>query len=288
MSAFTPQPARKNKITAVRRNQRLRTAVQVFFFALVAVITGGKALAEAGISLPFLSDVSLHAICPFGGVVSLYNLAAVGTFVQKIHESAFVLMVLALLLSVLFGPVFCGWFCPFGSLQEWIGKLGRKLFGKRYNNIIPPKLDRVLRYLRYAVLALVVYMTATSAKLLFQDADPYYALFSFYTGEVTAVAFAVLGVTAALSLVVERPWCKYACPYGALLGIFNLFRVFGIRRKASACTHCGACDRACPMNIKVSAAKTVRDHQCISCMKCSSEQACPVQDTVSLSAKEEK
>lgn len=282
------QPAARPKLRKIQLVRWIRPAVQIFFFLLVALTTAGKALSEAGINLPFLSDVSLHAICPFGGVVSIYNFVTVGTFVQKIHESAFVLMGIVLVLSVLFGPAFCGWVCPFGSLQEWIGKLGRKLFDKRYNNLIPPRVDRVLRYLRYVVLALVVYMTATTAKLMFQEIDPYYALFNFYTGEVTVAAFTVLGLTMALSLVVERPWCKYACPYGALLGVFNLFRLFGIRRKASSCINCGACDRACPMNIKVSTAKTVRNHQCISCMKCTSEQACPVPETVIVAAKGEK
>lgn len=265
------------------RPQLIRTGVQALFFILVALTTAGGALAVPGIA-----EASLHSVCPFGGVVSLYSLATAGTLVQKIHDSALVLMALVLLASVLFGPVFCGWVCPLGSLQEWVGKLGRKLLGKRYNRLVPAVADRALRFLRYAVLALVVYMTATTAKLLFQNVDPYYALFSFYTGEVTPAAFAILGVTLLLSLFVERPWCKYACPYGALLGLFNLFRIFGIRRKASTCVGCKGCDRACPMNIGVSGAKTVRNHQCIGCMKCTSEAACPVEGTVTLSAREEK
>jgi polyferredoxin len=85
-----------------------------------------------------------------------------------------------------------------------------------------------------------------------------------------------------LSLVVERPFCKYACPYGALLGIFNLFRIFKIRRNPSTCIDCKACDRTCPMNIPVSTGGAVRHHQCIACLKCTSEQACPVDKTVEL------
>ena len=88
-------------------------------------------------------------------------------------------------------------------------------------------------------------------------------------------------MTLALSLLVERPFCKYACPYGAVLGVFNLFRVFGIRRNPPTCTNCKACDRACPMNIQVSTRPgRVRDHQCISCLECTSEKACPEKDTV--------
>lgn len=267
---------------------RLRTIVQIAFFALVAFMSVAKFLLEQGVALPFVSEVSLHTVCPFGGVVSIYQLIADGTFVQKIHESALVLMALVFVLAILFGPVFCGWFCPFGSFQEWLGKLGRKVFGKRFNHLVPPKIDRVLRYLRYGVLGMVVYMTAKTGLLVFQNVDPYYALFNFYSGEVAISALIALFVVVILSLVVERPFCKYACPYGALLGLTNLFRVFGIRRRPSSCIGCKACDRACPMNIPVSESGTVRNPQCISCMKCTSESACPVPGTVTLASKEEK
>jgi len=64
------------------------------------------------------------------------------------------------------------------------------------------------------------------------------------------------------------------------MGISNLFRVFKIKRNKTTCISCGACDRACPMNIQVSESETVKNHQCISCMKCTSELACPIADTV--------
>ena len=240
-------------------------------------------LAEEGRGIAFLSSASLHAICPFGGVVTLYQLVTTGTFVQKIHESSVAIAGLVLLLAVLFGPVFCGWVCPLGTVQEWFGKLGKKIFRKRYNHFMPAKLDRVLRYLRYVVLAWVIYMTAVSGTLIFADYDPYFALFNFWTGEVAVTGYIVLGVTLVGSLLVERPWCKYACPYGAVLGITNLFRVFKIRRVESTCISCNLCSKECPMNIQVSQVKVVRDHQCISCMECTSEAVCPVADTVVLS-----
>lgn len=165
-------------------------------------------------------------------------------------------MILGFLLAVLFGPVFCGWVCPLGSIQEWFGGLGRKLVGKkRYNRFIPAKYDRWLRYLRYAVLAWVLYMTAVTGKLIFAEYDPYFALFNFWTSEVAMLGLAVLGITLLGSLFVERPWCKYACPYGAVLGLSNLFRVFKIRRVAATCKLDGACDIYCPMNIPVRLAK---------------------------------
>lgn len=267
-------------IKSNRLKKRIRLAVQIFFFVLVLAISINKSLAEFDITIPILSTASLHAICPFGGVVSIYEFLTSGTFVQKIHESSFILMLISIFLAIGFGPLICGWVCPFGSFQEWFAKIGSKIFKKRYNNIIPLGLDKHLRYTRYILLALVIYNTASTVKLVFQNIDPYYALFNFWTNEVALTAYIILAATVLLSLIIERPWCKYACPYGALLGIFNLFRIFKIRRNTPTCINCKSCDKACPMNIKVSESNTVTNHQCISCMKCTSESACPITDTV--------
>ncbi len=265
-----------------KKTKHIRTIIQVFFFALVGLIAFNHTLSESGQSISFLGSASVHAICPFGGVETLYQLFTTGGYIQKIHSATLILMGIAFTLAILFGPVICGWVCPIGSIQEWIGTIGKRIFGVHYNQFMPKKLDRVLRYLRYILLGLVLYNTARSGLLLFTNVDPYFALFHFWTGETAVAALVILGVTLALSLVVERPWCKYACPYGALLGLTNPIRIFKIRRQASTCIDCGNCDRACPMNIEVSTKAAVTDHQCISCMQCTSEDRCPIEKTVAL------
>ncbi len=274
--------AKKSKAISARKAANIRLIVQIFFFALVALIAVNHTLEEAGKAIPILSSASLHAICPFGGVVSVYQFIAAGTYVHKIHSAAFILMWIVFALTVFLGPVFCGWICPLGSIQEWFGKLGKKIFKRLFNRMIPYKVDRILRYLRYVMLGWVVYMTAVTGTLVFSDIDPYFALFNFWRSEVAIGGVIILAVVLVLSLIVERPFCKYACPYGAVLGVFNLFRIFKIRRRRSTCIDCKACDRSCPMNIPVSTSGAVRDHQCISCLKCTSEQVCPVENTVEL------
>ena len=262
----------------------VRSAVQILFFTIVAVTAISEVLRESGITIPFIQQASLHALCPFGGVVSFYQFISNGTLVKKVHESSMVLFGIVLILLVLVGPVICGWVCPLGSIQEWIGKLGKKIFKKRYNTFVPRKIDRILRYLRYAVFVWVTYMTIVSGKLIFQTYDPYFALFNFWTSEASLAGIIILLVTLILSLFIERPFCKYACPFGAFQGLFNVIRIFTIKRNTVTCINCKACDRACPMNIEISTAKSVRDHQCISCLECTSEAACPITHTVELTA----
>lgn len=265
----------------------VRLIVQISVFIIVFLIAISKWFAEKGTSIAFLPDASLHAVCPFGGVVTIYNFVATGTFIQKIHSSSFILMILGFMIAVLFGTIFCGYICPFGSFQEWIGKIGRKLLPKKYNRIVPAKMDRILRYLRYFVLVMVLYQTAVSAKLVFQSVDPYHALFNFFTDEVSKTAYIMLVVIMVLSLFIERPWCKYLCPYGALLGLFNSIRIFKIKRNKNSCVGCKICDKICPMNIKISEKEVIRDTRCISCHQCLSEVTCPVKETVSITVGKE-
>lgn len=265
----------------MKRKPKLRIIIQIFFFLLIALIAVNHTLAESGKGIPLVAEASLHGVCPFGGVVSIYNLLTAGTFVKKVHESSLVLMYIVFASALLMGPLFCGWICPFGTFQEWISRIGRKIFGKKHNRFIPYKYDKYLRFSRYLVLIWVLFMTARSGQLLFADIDPYYALFQFWTGEVAISGFIFLIVVALLSLFVERPFCKYFCPYGAVLGLFNLFRIIPLKRNAKTCISCGKCDKSCPMNIPVSTSGTVGDHQCISCYQCTSEDGdCPVPATL--------
>lgn len=262
---------------STRKKLRIRRIIQIIFFLLIALITLNRTLAESGKSLPFISTASLHALCPFGGVATIYEMFTAGTILRQIQLSSIVLMIIIFVSAFLFGPLFCGWVCPLGTFQEWLGSIGRRIFKKRYNRFVPSDIDRILRYLRYAVLVWVLYVIAKTASIaVFKDIDPYSTLFNFWTGEAAAGGIIVLLLTVVLSLFIERPWCKYACPYGALLGITNLIRIFPIKRSAQTCISCGRCDRDCPMNIKVSEKGTVRDHQCITCLRCTSEESCPV------------
>lgn len=263
-----------------------RLLLQIIFFLLIGTIAINHYFSENGKALiPFLSDASLHALCPFGGVATFYSLVSAGILIKKIHLSSVVLMTIVIIISLLFGAVFCGWVCPMGTIQEWFGKMGKKIFNKKYNKFIPEKVDKYLKYIRYISLVMVLYLTANSMKIIFADIDPYYALFNFWTGEVALLSILVLITTLLASLFIERPWCKYFCPYGALLGLFNKISLFKIRVNNGNCINCSKCNTVCPMNIKVNSMDKVNDVRCIGCMECTSEINCPIEDTVTFGLK---
>ncbi len=265
-----------------------RYSLQIFFFVFIGLIAVNHVLAESGKELfGFIPNVSLHAICPFGAVESVVSLVTTGTLVPKLQLSNIVISLLILLLTLIFGAVFCSFVCPLGTLQEWIGKIGKKIFKRKYNRFIPQKIHNILRYFRYIALAATVVLTFNAGRLIFADIDPYYAMYHFFTDEVTIGSLVVLGITMIGSLFVERPWCKYVCPYGALLGIVGKFSFFKIRRKSDACVNCTLCDKQCPVNIEISKYDKIGHSSCIRCMDCvEDDSACPV-NCLSYSLKKE-
>lgn len=251
--------------------QKFRLFVQIAFVLFIVYLSIGHYLEENyGSTLP--GTASIHAVCPFGGVVSMYTFITTGDYVQKIHQSDFILIFALIIMLVLTGASFCGWICPLGSVQEWIGKIGRKVFKKRYNKV-PKLLDKVLRLGKYVVLAIVIIQTARTVKLVFSDFDPYYNLFNIWTDEISLTGYLSVALVLLLSLFIERPFCRYACPLGAINGLFNSFSIFNIKRKHKTCINCGLCDKNCPAGIVVSEKNAVKSVDCIRCMKC--VESCP-------------
>jgi ferredoxin len=98
-----------------------------------------------------------------------------------------------------------------------------------------------------------------------------------HLGETAAV---VLGALALASLIVQNFWCRYLCPYGALLGIASLFSPLRIRRLEPACIDCAKCAKACPSALPVDKLITIQSAECTGCMECVA--VCPSEDALQL------
>jgi len=225
------------------------------------------------------APVGVDALCPFGAIESAFTLIATGKFIQRIEISSVILLVAVLVTALIFRRAFCGYICPLGTLQELFARLGNRLFGRRYT--MPHVVDRPARYLKYLVLVLTVIFSAHTAELVIRPYDPWAAYQHLTSNEVLTEfrwGLVALAVTLIGSAVFDRFFCKYLCPMGAFLALISPVSLTKVRRNRDTCVHCSACDRACPVNIKVSEKLVVSSAECINCDECVNR--CPVADTL--------
>jgi len=264
--------------TGPRATARIvRWAVLAAVLVLVTVL--GYLHQTMGVGKP----VGVDALCPFGGLETLFSLIAGTGLIKRVAVSSVALLVAAVVTALVFRRAFCGRICPLGYLQELFGGIGRRLFKRRPE--VPAFLDRPARYLKYVVLAAILVLTWNAGQLVIRPYDPWVAYNHLTSAELlteNTIGLAVLAVALAGSLVYDRFYCKYACPMGAFLGLISRLSVFKVRRNAETCIDCKACDKACPVNVKVSEVQTVTSPECIDCGECVA--ACPVADTLAVSA----
>ena len=258
----------------------LKSSRWIVQLLMVVIIIGGASLRN--ILSPDSTLVrfwpELQAFCPFGAVQTIFRSILDGSHLMRTGYSSQWVLLGVFTITILFGAVFCGTLCPLGSLQEWIGKLGRRLLKKRYNPSVPRRIDMLLKSMRIAILALLFFAVSGFIMWDIDFINPSYALSHLWTSVVPLSAVAVLVLFLLLSLVYERPWCRWFCPYGLVLGALGRFGLFTIRRSDDRCINCKICDRACPVHIPVSARKSVTDVSCNRCMKCVT--SCPVPETL--------
>ena len=269
-----------------------RFLVQLFFLALVLWIGAQfhffvRWLESGGMENFTSRPPGVEGFLPIGSLMSLVYFIQTGDF-NMIHPAGFFIFLAVITISLVFGKSFCSWVCPIGLLSEYIGEFGakieKKLFGKELK--LPKLLDYPLRSLKYIIMIFFVYsvftMSADELKAFLDS--PYNILVDvkmyYFFARITTFSLTVLAVLFLLSIVIRNFWCRYLCPYGALLGIFSLLSFVRIKRNAETCIDCGLCAKACPHHIKVDKVKTVISDECTSCMQC--VDACPVADTLEL------
>lgn len=212
--------------------------------------------------------------CPLGSLQA--------SLASSVIRFPFYVLGLLLLFGLLLGRLICGWFCPFGLIQELLYKIPSPKLKKN-------KLTQRLTSLKYLIGIVFVLLlplfwrtygagSPTFCKFIcpagtLEAAVPLLALnpaLRRTLGWIFSWKFAIMLVTIVASIFIYRPFCRFICPLGAWYGLFNKLSFFGIKIDPAKCTGCNSCLRHCKMDCQ-----SVGDPECINCGECT--QSCPTQ-----------
>jgi polyferredoxin len=216
---------------------------------------------------------------PIAGLMNLKFWILSG-HIPQVHPAAMFLLITFLTISFLLRKAFCSWLCPVGTISEYLWRLGKTIFGRNF--LLPRWIDLPLRSLKYLLLGFFVWAISTMSIVgIWEFMESPYGLiadvkmlnFFRHIGETGLI---VLGIFVLTSVLVQNFWCRFLCPYGALLGMVAFFSPARIRRNASSCIDCPKCAKACPSSVdKLPSTKSV---ECTGCLECVA--VCPSQSAL--------
>ncbi len=217
--------------------------------------------------------------CPIGAMQ-----AVIGSWNFKF---AFYAAGFLMFIGALVGRFACGWLCPFGLIQDLLHKIP---FPRKIGTF---KGDRLLRKLKYVILIVFVILLPLCLVDIMGQGAPYFCKLICPAGTLeggiplvllnnsmrSALGWlyvwknVLLIITIILSIIIYRPFCKYICPLGAVYSVFNPISVFRYRVDKEKCVSCGACSKACKMQIDP--VNEANHPECIHCGQC--KKVCGVQ-----------
>jgi len=268
---------------------RIRLAVQVGFAALCVWIGWEfySFVQNLNSGVPAAIEQrppGIEGFLPISSLMELWLWIKSGVAL-KIHPAGVIIISFAIISAVLVRRGFCSWLCPVGLISEFLTRLGINLGV----SIRPHRwIDILLRSLKYILLAFFLYA------ILGMSVE---SLSAFITGDYnrasdikmllffappSRLTVSVIGILALLTLMIKNFWCRYLCPYGALVGLLSRLSPVAIRRDKSTCIDCDKCDKVCPALLPVATSDIVKSEECLACQQCTA--ACPVKDCLVFAA----
>ena len=214
----------------------------------------------------------IEGFLPISGLLGLSAWIR-GLGINEVHPAAVIILVTVLILALLLRRSFCSWVCPVATVSECSWKSGFKLM--RRNLHLPHWLDIALRGVKYLLLAFFLYTVAYAMSPADMDAfihSDYHRiadvrLLDFFL-HLSPLALGVILFLLAASLLLRNPFCRYLCPYGALLGLIAMLSPVRVTRNSERCVSCGVCSQVCPTYIDVMRRQSVFSPECIGCWRC--------------------
>jgi len=228
---------------------------------------------RSGGTTPFVARPDgIEGFLPISGLLGTVSWIK-GHGINPIHPAAVVIFLTVLVLALLLRRSFCSWICPVSPVSECSWKAGFKLL--RRNPRLPRWLDVPLRGVKYLLMVFFVWSVAVAMSPAALDAfiqSDYHKLADVrlldFFRHPSPLALGVLLTLLFLSLLFKNPFCRYLCPYGALLGLVAMLSPVRVTRNTERCVSCGVCSQVCPTYIDVMHRKSVFSPECIGCWRC--------------------
>ena len=183
-------------------------------------------------SLAYFGFYREGCICSVGSVqnvsLALFNSG------YSIPLSALLFFIIPLLFALAYGRVFCAGVCPLGAIQELTGFRPVKL---------PKPVEVILAFVPFIYLGIAILFASTNSQFIICRYDPFVGIFRF-DAPYTMIIFGALLLLA--GIFVNRPYCRFLCPYGVLLNIFSRFAGRHLTITPAECTNCRLCEEVCP------------------------------------------
>ena len=211
----------------------------------------------------------------FGQVKLIYTMLLKGDFNFIQAFPRLIAAVAIIPITIFFGRFFCGWICAFGSFNDFIYMISSKIFKTKF--IVNRKLDAILKLLKYIILLFIVFVIWTNGNTLFDNSSPWDA-FAQITNFPNAIVnyfigFVLLAFITVGAIYIERFFCRYLCPLGAMFAIISKLRKIKIDKPTEKCGKCRVCTNNCAMGINLYKMEQVSSRECINCLKCI--EVCP-------------
>lgn len=215
---------------------------------------------------------SIEGFLPISGLLGV-SLWLRGGGINVIHPAAVVIFLTVIVVSLLLRRSFCSWVCPVATVSELLWKIGFK--ASRRNWRMPLWLDIILRSFKYLLLVFFMYSIvismSTDSLTNFIQSDYHkladVRLMRFFL-QISLTALSTVLVLVLMSFFLRNPFCRFICPYGALLGLVATLSPVRVTRNSERCVSCGACSQVCPTYIDVMNKSSVASPECIGCWRC--------------------
>ena len=241
----------------IKKLQILRHIIQIILFLL----------------LPGLYTLTFSELKTVYGMIINGNFSFIQAFPSLMEFTA------VMIFTILMGRFFCGWLCAFGAYNDWIYLISSKIFKIKFK--VNERVDSILKYVKYIVLLVLLIVTVNMGSTVLEGTSPWdvFGQITDFSNIISSllIGFILFVLITIGAFFIERFFCRYLCPLGAVFSIISKIGIIKINKPSDKCGKCRICTDNCSMGLNLYKKEKIKGGDCINCLKCI--EVCPRKNT---------